>query len=58
MIKLKDNDYILEEKAAWVELNGKSIRIFEDPFVHGSVVVEVYDIGKENEDPLDQIMVV
>ena len=49
MKKLKDDDYQLEDRAAWLELDGFAIRI------HGTdegVAVDIYKSGAEMEDAI------
>lgn len=47
-VQLEDDDYILSEGAAWIEVDGFAIRIHSD---NGVVAIEAYD-AQEIEDGL------
>ena len=49
MTNLKDDDYNLEEGAAWLIVKGFSIRILS---ANGVVMVDVYKEGKEMDLPI------
>ena len=48
-MNLKDDDYVLEEGAAWFDVEGFSVRILS---VSEGLWIAVYKNGEEMEDPV------
>ena len=48
-MKLKDDDYILEDDCAWFEVAGFAVRL---AYQSGSLAIGVYKSGDEMSDPI------
>jgi hypothetical protein len=53
-MNLTDQDYVLSEGAAWVEVQGFAVRIRATP---AGLIVDVYKAGEEMEGALNSLFV-